>query len=87
MKRIKIFFMIFAMMLVSVVSYAQKVGLVLSGGGAKGLAHIGVLKALEEKGILGGLPLGGGKILWCATEVVTKAELDETAKTVKEVLG
>ena len=26
----------------------QKVGLVLSGGGATGLAHIGVLKALEE---------------------------------------
>jgi NTE family protein len=32
-------------------SPAQKVGLVLSGGGATGLAHIGVLKALEEKGI------------------------------------
>ncbi len=31
--------------------YAQKVGLVLSGGGAGGLAHIGVLKALEEKKI------------------------------------
>jgi NTE family protein len=30
---------------------AQKVGLVLSGGGAKGLAHIGVLKALEEHNI------------------------------------
>ena len=30
---------------------AQKVGLVLSGGGAKGLAHIGVLKALEENHI------------------------------------
>ena len=29
----------------------QKVGLVLSGGGATGLAHIGVLKALEEHGI------------------------------------
>lgn len=28
-----------------------KVGLVLSGGGAKGLAHIGVLKAIEEAGI------------------------------------
>lgn len=28
--------------------YAQKVALVLSGGGAKGLAHIGVIKALEE---------------------------------------
>lgn len=32
-------------------SDAQKVGLVLSGGGAKGLAHIGVLKALEENHI------------------------------------
>ncbi len=31
--------------------HAQKVGLVLSGGGAKGLAHVGVLKALEENGI------------------------------------
>lgn len=28
-----------------------KVGLVLSGGGAKGLAHIGVLKAMEEAGV------------------------------------
>ena len=30
---------------------AQKVGLVMSGGGARGLAHIGVIKALEENGI------------------------------------
>ncbi|MBY0244012.1 MAG: patatin-like phospholipase family protein [Sphingobacteriaceae bacterium] len=30
---------------------AQKVGLVLSGGGARGVAHIGVLKALEEHNI------------------------------------
>lgn len=30
---------------------AQKVGLVLSGGGSSGVAHIGVLKALEENGI------------------------------------
>lgn len=29
----------------------QKVGLVLSGGGAKGLYHVGILKALEENGI------------------------------------
>ena len=29
----------------------QKVGLVLSGGGASGMAHIGVLMALEEEGI------------------------------------
>ncbi len=30
---------------------AQKVGVVMSGGGASGLAHIGVLKALEENNI------------------------------------
>ncbi|TGD81822.1 patatin-like phospholipase family protein [Hymenobacter wooponensis] len=30
---------------------AQKVGLVLSGGGAKGLAHVGVLKVLEKNRI------------------------------------
>jgi NTE family protein len=30
---------------------AQKVGIVMSGGGASGLAHIGVLKALEENHI------------------------------------
>lgn len=28
-----------------------KIGLVLSGGGAKGIAHIGILKAIEEAGI------------------------------------
>ena len=30
---------------------AQKVGLVMSGGGARGLAHIGVIKVLEENNI------------------------------------
>lgn len=30
---------------------AQSIGVVFSGGGAKGLSHIGVLKALEENGI------------------------------------
>ncbi len=28
-----------------------KVGIVLSGGGAKGMAHIGIIRALEENGI------------------------------------
>ena len=28
-----------------------KIGLALSGGGARGMAHVGVLKALEEKNI------------------------------------
>ena len=31
--------------------HAQSVGLVLSGGGAKGMAHIGVIRALEENNI------------------------------------
>jgi NTE family protein len=43
--------------------YAQKVGLVLSGGGAKGIAHIGTLKALEENNIpidyITGTSMGG----------------------------
>ncbi len=43
-------------------AFSQKVGLVLSGGGAKGLAHIGVIKALEENGIpidyIGGTSMG-----------------------------
>lgn len=32
-------------------AHAQRTGLVLSGGGAAGLAHIGVLQALEEHGV------------------------------------
>ena len=39
-----------------------KVGVVLSGGGAKGLAHIGALKVIEESGIkvdyIGGTSMG-----------------------------
>lgn len=31
--------------------HAQKVGLVLSGGGAKGMTHIGIIRALEENNI------------------------------------
>ena len=48
------FFLIFLLSLfLSQISSSQdqKVGLVLSGGGAKGLAHIGVIKALEENNI------------------------------------
>ena len=29
----------------------ERVGLVLSGGGAKGIAHVGVIKALEDNDI------------------------------------
>ena len=49
MKKITIFFTLLLIFLQPVT--AQKVGLVLSGGGAKGAAHIGVIKALEENNI------------------------------------
>ena len=47
----KKFFLITALIISISNLYAQKVGIVLSGGGAKGLAHIGVIKALEENSI------------------------------------
>ena len=48
MKKLILFTVFFAIVQMA---FAQKVGLVFSGGGAKGLAHIGVLKALEENNI------------------------------------
>ena len=51
MKTIKYFFLSFIILTISTSVFAQKVGLVLSGGGAKGVTHIGVIKALEESGI------------------------------------
>lgn len=47
-KRIFLFFII---VLSISQSHAQSVGLVLSGGGAKGMAHIAVIKVLEENNI------------------------------------
>ncbi|EHQ28939.1 patatin-like phospholipase family protein [Mucilaginibacter paludis] len=48
MKKIQLLILLFFIYLNGT---AQKVGVVFSGGGAKGLAHIGVLKALEENNI------------------------------------
>ena len=66
-------------------SVRPKVGLVLSGGGAKGLAHIGVLKVLEEQGVkidyIGGTSMGaivGG--LYASG--YTAAQLDSIFKSV-----
>ena len=48
----KLFFkIVFILLLTPSFGIAQKVGLVLSGGGAYGLAHVGVIKALEENNI------------------------------------
>src|SRR5690554_945681 len=59
--------LLFIFVLIPVLAISQqkddvKVGLVLSGGGAKGLAHIGALKVIEEAGIeidyIGGTSMG-----------------------------
>ncbi|MDD2577246.1 MAG: patatin-like phospholipase family protein, partial [Bacteroidales bacterium] len=50
----KICFLAFLLIFISTISFAQrvqKVGLVLSGGGARGLAHVGAIKALEDNNI------------------------------------
>ena len=45
-----------------------------------------ILSALARADILGGLPVEGG-LLWCATELVSREELDKAAEIVKEVLA
>lgn len=64
----KIALLLFCLLLSAVLTAQEqrtakpKIGVVLSGGGAKGLAHIGVLKVLEEAGIevsyIGGTSMG-----------------------------
>ena len=45
-----------------------------------------ILKELEQKGFLGGLPLSDGELLWCATEMNTKDEMDQLAEIVSNCL-
>lgn len=49
----RIVFLIFALVALccGIDARSERIGLVLSGGGAKGIAHIGVIKALEEHGV------------------------------------
>lgn len=70
MRCFKFFLLIILISTASAASYSQsaksnnnpKIGLVLSGGGARGFAHIGVIKVLEEEGIdvdvIGGTSMG-----------------------------
>ena len=44
-----------------------------------------LMKHLETQGYLGGLVLPGNRILWCTTEMNTKAEMDELVRLAKEV--
>ncbi len=51
MKKLLYFLLMVLAVLPSLTAQRKKVGVVLGGGGAKGVAHIGVLKVLEEAGI------------------------------------
>ena len=44
-----------------------------------------LMAELEKHGILGGLPLEGGQILWCVTEWNSKEEIDTLVQILKEV--
>ncbi len=44
-----------------------------------------ILKALDDVDILGGLPLDDNRILWCCTEMNSKADIDKAVAVVKEV--
>jgi NTE family protein len=65
--------------------YAQRVGVVFSGGGATGFAHIGVLKALEEHdipidyitGTSAGALVGAMYVSGLSPEVIERVVLSE----------
>ena len=45
-----------------------------------------LMKALENHGILGGLPITENAILWCATEMNTKKDMDDVVTIAKAVM-
>lgn len=75
-------------------SELEKIGLKVKNNGeffhefvtdTKGKADA-INTALDKEGILGGLKLSDNEILWCATDVLTKCDIDKVVKIVKEVL-
>lgn len=48
---VKVIVCLVCLQVLTLTGFSQKVGLVLSGGGAAGMSHIGIIKALEENDI------------------------------------
>ena len=44
-----------------------------------------ILKALDKASILGGLKLSQSEILWCATETLSKADIDRAVEVIRRV--
>jgi NTE family protein len=80
----KPYFFFSALLCCALYARSQKVGLVLSGGGASGMCHIGVLKALEENNIpidyICGTSIGGLIGAYYATGY-TPAEIEYLVRT------
>jgi NTE family protein len=76
-------------LLMAISTSAQKVGLVLSGGAAKGIAHVGVLKALEENEIpidyVAGTSMGG-IVAGCYAAGMSPQQIEEIMLS-KEFIG
>jgi NTE family protein len=66
------------------VAGGQAVGLVLSGGGARGFAHLGVMKALKEAGIeydlVGGTSIGSVMAVYGAMDIPVDEAIERARK-------
>lgn len=71
---------LFSFIILSITAHGQRVGIVLSGGGAKGLAHVGVIKALEENEIPIDYVVGtsmGGVVAGCYAAGMSPEQIEE----------
>jgi NTE family protein len=79
-RRLLLFVASIILFLAATDTFSQRVGLVLSGGAAKGLAHVGVIKALEENNIPIDYATGtsmGGVIAGCYAAGLSPAQIEE----------
>lgn len=78
MVRASLFFL--ALFLMAITACGQRVGVALSGGAAKGIAHVGILKALEENEIpidyIAGTSMGG-IVGGCYAAGMSPAQIEE----------
>ncbi len=74
------YFLILYFLSITITGWTQKVGVVLSGGAAKGIAHVGVLKALEESEIPIDYIVGtsmGGIVGGCYAAGMSPSQIEE----------
>ncbi|MBL7850574.1 MAG: patatin-like phospholipase family protein [Cyclobacteriaceae bacterium] len=72
--------LLFLFLMIAATSRGQKVAVVMSGGAAKGLAHVGMLKALEEHEIPIDFVAGtsmGGIVAGCYAAGMSPAQIEE----------